>query len=202
MELELVSGANFGCVLHHLSSPSRFDGSRGQAWPEIGQKPKIHILIFITYTKRQSVRLTRSIVRLTRCWGVPDRWDSDRSSGPEALLCNIGSQRSLRSSTSKPYEFIGFGAMDVTKPYKFIGLGDQRSLRSYFKTLEPEIIDLGCRNGPFLAKNTFEKVGGFAPHLFEWVFGKERAVSTTQIDDSRPQGFENKISRTSGHRTL
>ncbi len=24
---------------------------------------------------------------------------------------------------TKPYEFIGFGAMDVTKPYEFIGFG-------------------------------------------------------------------------------
>ncbi len=24
---------------------------------------------------------------------------------------------------TKPYEFIGFGALDVTKPYKFIGFG-------------------------------------------------------------------------------
>ncbi len=24
---------------------------------------------------------------------------------------------------TKPYEFIGFGAMDATKPYKFIGFG-------------------------------------------------------------------------------
>ncbi len=24
---------------------------------------------------------------------------------------------------TKPYKFIGFGAMDVTKPYKFIGFG-------------------------------------------------------------------------------
>ncbi len=24
---------------------------------------------------------------------------------------------------TKPYEFIGFGAMDVTKPHEFIGLG-------------------------------------------------------------------------------
>ncbi len=28
---------------------------------------------------------------------------------------------------TKPYEFIGFGAMEVTKPYKFIGLGPWRS---------------------------------------------------------------------------
>ncbi len=24
---------------------------------------------------------------------------------------------------TKPYEFLGFGAMDVTKPYEFIGFG-------------------------------------------------------------------------------
>ena len=24
---------------------------------------------------------------------------------------------------TKPYDFIGFGAMDVTKPYEFIGFG-------------------------------------------------------------------------------
>jgi hypothetical protein len=24
---------------------------------------------------------------------------------------------------TKPYEFVGFGAMDVTKPYEFIGFG-------------------------------------------------------------------------------
>ncbi len=26
---------------------------------------------------------------------------------------------------TKPYEFIGFGAMDVTKPYEFIGSSDR-----------------------------------------------------------------------------
>ncbi len=50
--LELVSGADFGCVLHHFSSPTRLDGSRGQVRPEMGLKPKIQILIFITYSKR------------------------------------------------------------------------------------------------------------------------------------------------------
>ena len=37
--LELVSGANFGCVLHHFSSPTRWNGSRGQVRPETGEKP-------------------------------------------------------------------------------------------------------------------------------------------------------------------
>ncbi len=27
------------------------------------------------------------------------------------------------TAVTKPYKFIGFGAMDVTKPYKFIGFG-------------------------------------------------------------------------------
>ncbi len=30
---------------------------------------------------------------------------------------------------TKPYKFIGFGAMDVTKPHKFIGFGAKYTLR-------------------------------------------------------------------------
>jgi hypothetical protein len=37
--LELVSGAHFVRVLHHVSSPTRWNGSRGQVRPETGQKP-------------------------------------------------------------------------------------------------------------------------------------------------------------------
>ena len=33
----------------------------------------------------------------------------------------------------------------------------------------PEIVELGGLNGPFLPQNPLEKVGGFAPHLFQWV---------------------------------
>ena len=36
---------------------------------------------------------------------------------------------------TKPYEFIGFGAMDVTKPYEFIGFLDVR--RSHEGLLGP-----------------------------------------------------------------
>ena len=32
---------------------------------------------------------------------------------------------------TKPYEFIGFGAMDVTKPYKFIGFGAMDGTKPY-----------------------------------------------------------------------
>ena len=34
---------------------------------------------------------------------------------------------------TKPYEFIGFGAMDVTKPYEFIGFG---AIQSNFQTYQ------------------------------------------------------------------
>ncbi len=32
---------------------------------------------------------------------------------------------------TKPYEFIGFGAMDVSKPYKFIGFGAMDVTKPY-----------------------------------------------------------------------
>ena len=32
---------------------------------------------------------------------------------------------------AKPYEFIGFGAMDVTKPYEFIGFGAMDVTKPY-----------------------------------------------------------------------
>ncbi len=48
--LQLVSGANFGPVLHHFSSSTRLDGSQGQVWPEIGQQLHIQIIMFIKKT--------------------------------------------------------------------------------------------------------------------------------------------------------
>ncbi len=53
--LELVPGSNFGCVLHHVSSPTRWNGSRGQAGPENGPtpaKPKVKSTTVLTYCKR------------------------------------------------------------------------------------------------------------------------------------------------------
>ena len=41
MVLELVSGADCRCLLHHFSSLARLKGSWGQAWPESGPKPNI-----------------------------------------------------------------------------------------------------------------------------------------------------------------
>ncbi len=37
---------------------------------------------------------------------------------------------------TKPYKFIGFGAMNVTKPYKFIGFGAMDVTKPY-KSIAP-----------------------------------------------------------------
>ena len=39
-----------------------------------------------------------------------------------------------------------------------------------------EIVDFCDLNGPVLPQNPLEKVGGFAPHLFQWVLRWEGAV--------------------------
>ncbi len=36
-----------------------------------------------------------------------------------------------RGGVTKPYEFIGFGAMEVTKPYEFIGFGAMEVTKPY-----------------------------------------------------------------------
>ncbi len=42
----LVSGGNFRCVLHHLLSLNRWNGSRGQVWPENDRKiPKLKLYL-------------------------------------------------------------------------------------------------------------------------------------------------------------
>ena len=40
----------------------------------------------------------------------------------------------------------------------------------------PEIVDLGILNGPKLVQNLFKVVGHEAPHHFEWVLDRLRAV--------------------------
>ncbi len=47
--LDLVSGADVRCILHDLSSPTRWNGSRGQVRRP---KSKIKITVFITYSER------------------------------------------------------------------------------------------------------------------------------------------------------
>ncbi len=55
-------------------------------------------------------------VLIVACASVYPRWargGPDRPAGWEEG----------RSNETKPYEFIGFGALDVTKPYEFIRFG-------------------------------------------------------------------------------
>ncbi len=59
---------------------------------------------------------------------------------------------------TKPYKFIGFGAMEVTKPYKFIGFGDIHNPKPY------KFIGFGCIHGPKSYK--FIGFGGIL-HFFE-----------------------------------
>ncbi len=53
---------------------------------------------------------------------------------------------------TKPYEFIGFGAMDATKPYKFIGFGAMEATKPYESGLtwpgKLEFWDPGCLAQP------------------------------------------------------
>ncbi len=49
-----------------------------------------------------------------------------------------------------------------------------------------EIIDLRGLSGPLLPQNPFGKVGG---EVFQWVFGKDGAAKTPQIDEFRPGSF-------------
>ena len=58
-ETELVSGANFVCVLHHFSGPTRLKGPRGQCQPEIRRKPKAKNICMI-YSKRVASAWSRS----------------------------------------------------------------------------------------------------------------------------------------------
>ncbi len=68
-----------------------------------------------------------------------------------------------RRWTLKPYEFIRFGARDVTKPYDFSGFGARDVTKPY------EFIGFGARLGPnglLPPANPSEKVCGGTPHLF------------------------------------
>ncbi len=51
----------------------------------------------------------------------------------EASKClNVGWLATpYRSGRTKPYEFIGFGAMEVTKPYEFLGFGAMEVTKPY-----------------------------------------------------------------------
>ena len=103
----MVSGANFGCLLHHFSSPTRGSGSRGQVRQETGQK-QIQIIIFVTHTRRRWVsrRLVYQwMVRLSRrrpCLGVRGVYG-----GHTVLAVDLGTVRAL---IQKPL-YVGAGSL-------------------------------------------------------------------------------------------
>ncbi len=51
----------------------------------------------------------------------------------------------------------------------------------------PEIADFGGLSGSLLPQHPLEKVGGEAPHLFQWVLRQEGAMWIPKIGDVRPQ---------------
>ncbi len=61
--LELVSGANFEGMLHHFSSPTRWNGSRGQVRPETCPKPKTQVKVLLPILnedKQKPITITHS----------------------------------------------------------------------------------------------------------------------------------------------
>ncbi len=59
--------------------------------------------------------------------GAPPRFQPRALTPPARVRAAIRTQYSKNAPAhvhvTKPYEFIGFGAMDVTKPFEFIGFG-------------------------------------------------------------------------------
>ncbi len=65
---------------------------------------------------------------------------------------------------TKPYEFIGFGAMDVTKPYEFIGFGAPGSSQAPRDQGTPAgIVDVWGLGGPGGPENNARRWGASPP---------------------------------------
>ncbi len=83
-------------------------------------------------------------------------------------------------AVTKPYEFIGFGAMDVTKPYEFIGFGAMDITKPYeiigfdfrFSLIRPDIADvLVVERGPIGVQAHLTRWEVTPPHLVGWILG-------------------------------
>ncbi len=71
---------------------------------------------------------------------------------------------------TKPYKFIGLGAMDVTKPYKFIGFGAMDVTEPY------KFIGFGAGGGTIL---------GSRPDIFDFEPGSGPNAALKQAQDTR-----------------
>ncbi len=65
----MVSGANVGCVLHHFSSLTRWNGSRGQVWPENDRKYKNKSCL-ILFSKKKLLILSPSASGRESVWQI------------------------------------------------------------------------------------------------------------------------------------
>ncbi len=61
---ELVCGLDFGFVLHHLSSLTRWSGSRVQRRPENGPKQQFQIIVVMSWSERYLVFEVVDLVHL------------------------------------------------------------------------------------------------------------------------------------------
>ncbi len=73
-------------------------------------------------------------------WGAQTpSWGAAAPQTARLILGRPSSRRRIRTTlttscnldVTKPYEFIGFGAMEVTKPYEFIGFGAMEVTKPY-----------------------------------------------------------------------
>ena len=140
MVLELVWGADFWCNRHCRTSPVVLERFWGQVWPKIGRKPE-----------KSEYRIANESLRYARVQGIPGlgipgsqvRTGPGRPTRDPGTPCTCGNdwRPSIHDKGPKPYEFIGFGAMDVTKPYEFIGFGAMDVTKPY------ECIGTGAMDG-------------------------------------------------------
>ncbi len=69
--------------------------------------------------------------KCTGCGGGSPIWVRLKTPPSVARVHTTLGHRPRGGPRTKPYEFIGFGAMDVTRPYKSIGFGAEGSLAGF-----------------------------------------------------------------------
>jgi hypothetical protein len=92
---------------------------------------------------------------------------------------------------TKPYKFIGFGAMDVTKPYKFIGFGATYGSKPY------KFIGFGAIYGSkpykFIGFGAMEVTKPY-PDLFDLPDSRLKAFA--RLIDARAEGYDLDLAKT------
>ncbi len=151
--LEWASGADFGCNRHCKTNPAYLEGSRGQVfevlagrWWVIGESGGGRGNQFKIVA--QAGPVSKPLVYDVSAPRTGDIWTRS---------CPLASVSAPLRSDDAPYSEL---------------YSTQRSLISYFSEIGPEIVGCGGLSGPLLPGNLSKKVGGFAPHLFQWLIGR------------------------------